>query len=111
VKYSPDDEPVEVRVSRGVGRIAITVTDKGCGIPSHELERVFERFHRVRETTTQAGTGLGLYIARQLAEQMDGSISVESVAGRGSSFTLDLPAIAHVVDVRSVPQIIGLEAS
>jgi chemotaxis protein histidine kinase CheA len=42
---------------------------------------------------------------------MDGSISVESVAGRGSSFTLDLPAIAHVVDVRSVPQIIGLEAS
>lgn len=111
VKYSPDDEPVEVTVWRDAGRIAVAVTDKGCGIPTHELDRVFERFHRVRETTTQAGTGLGLYIARQLAEQMHGSISVESVAGRGSSFTLDLPAIAHVVDVRSVPQIIGLEAS
>jgi PAS domain S-box-containing protein len=111
VKYSPDDEPVGVTLTRDAGRIVVAVTDRGCGIPTHELERVFERFHRVRETTTQAGTGLGLYIARQLAEQMDGSISVESVAGRGSCFTLDLPAIAHVVDVRSMPQIIGLEAS
>jgi signal transduction histidine kinase len=65
----------------------------------------------VQETTTQTGTGLGLYIARQLAEEMDGSISVESVQGQGSTFLLDLPALPRLVDVRSAPDIIGLEAS
>jgi two-component system sensor histidine kinase KdpD len=71
---------------------------------------VFERFHRVQETTTQTGTGLGLYIARQLAEEMDGAISVESSPGGGSTFVLDLPAVPHVVDVRVQAEIIELEA-
>jgi PAS domain S-box-containing protein len=108
VKYSPEGAPIEVALSFAEGRVQVAVADHGCGIPTHELERVFERFHRVRETTTQTGTGLGLYIARQLAEEMDGSISVESVPGRGSTFVLDLPAVARLVDVRSAPEVIGL---
>jgi PAS domain S-box-containing protein len=108
VKYSVETTPVEVFVSQREGRIRVAVTDHGYGIPAHELERVFERFHRVQETTTQTGTGLGLYIARQLAEEMEGGISLESVPGHGSTFVLDLPAVAQLVDVRSAPQIVGL---
>jgi signal transduction histidine kinase len=110
VKYSPDTEPVEVTMRQVHGRIQVTVADHGCGIPVHELDRVFERFHRVHESATQTGTGLGLYIARQLAEEMDGGISVESIPGRGSKFILDLPAVPRVVDVRSEGEIISLEA-
>ena len=111
VKYSPETESVELNVCRRADRIQVSVTDNGYGIPTHDLERVFERFYRVRDTTTQTGTGLGLYIARQLAEEMDGTIAVESVLGRGSQFLLDLPAATRVVDVRSAPEVIGLEAS
>jgi len=100
VKYSPETEPVKICVARREGRVAITVVDRGCGIPPDELERVFERFHRLPETTTQSGAGLGLYIARQLAEEMGGHIEVDSSPGRGSTFTLDLPAAARIVDVR-----------
>jgi signal transduction histidine kinase len=87
------------------GRVQVAVTDRGCGIPVHELERVFERFHRVDAATTQTGTGLGLYIARQLAEEMEGGISVESAPGRGSTFVLDLPSALRLIDVRS-PEVI-----
>jgi two-component system sensor histidine kinase KdpD len=111
VKYSPETESVEVTVCRRDDRIHVRVADNGCGIPAHDFERVFERFYRVRDTTTQTGTGLGLYIARQLAEEMDGTIAVESVLGRGSRFVLDIPAAPRVVDVRSAPEVIGLEAS
>jgi signal transduction histidine kinase len=108
MKYSAENDAVEVTICRSDGRIQVAVSDYGMGIPAHELERVFERFHRVQETTTQPGTGLGLYIARQLAEEMEGTISVESIPGRGSTFVLDLPAVPHLVDVRSAPEIVGL---
>jgi PAS domain S-box-containing protein len=110
VKYSPSTEGIELSVSRRNDHIEVAVADHGCGIPAHELERVFERFHRVRETTTQTGTGLGLYIARQLAAQMGGCISVDSVPGRGSRFVLQLPAAAHVVDVRAPEAVVELDA-
>jgi signal transduction histidine kinase len=110
VKYSSDAAPIDITVGRADDRIRIAVTDQGCGIPTHELDRVFQRFHRVQETMTQTGTGLGLYIARQLAEEMDGGISVESIPGQGSTFVLDLPAVARVVDVRSAAEVINLEA-
>jgi PAS domain S-box-containing protein len=111
VKYSPESASVEVDITAAGSRIHVAVTDHGCGIPAHELDRVFHRFHRVQETMTQTGTGLGLYIARQLAEEMDGGISVESIPGHGSTFTLDLPAVPRLVDVRSASTVIDLEAS
>ena len=110
VKYSEDVESVEVSICESDGHVRVAVTDHGCGIPAHELERVFERFHRVRDTTTQTGTGLGLYIASRLAAEMDGSVSVESSPGRGSTFVFDLPAIPKIVDVRPEVHVIELEA-
>jgi signal transduction histidine kinase len=75
-------------------RIAIEVTDTGCGIPADQLERVFEPFVQVDTKLTRAseGTGLGLAISRELARGMGGELAVRSALGAGSTFTLTLLA-------------------
>jgi signal transduction histidine kinase len=69
------------------------VTDKGIGIPSDEIPRLFERFHRARNVSSRyyGGLGLGLYIARAIVEAHSGSIFVQSEEGKGSTFTIKLP--------------------
>ena len=93
LKYSTPGTPVSITVERGSGRAAVQVVDHGRGIPADHLERVFEKFHRVEDPMrmTTSGTGLGLYIARQLAVAMGGSLSCTSVLGLGSTFTFLLP--------------------
>jgi len=92
VKYSPDDEPVDVAVFAEGDDIVVTVTDRGPGIAVDAQERIFERFERLEETMKQTGTGLGLYITRRLARAMGGDVTVNSVPGAGSTFSLRLPA-------------------
>ncbi|HET7312665.1 MAG TPA: ATP-binding protein [Mycobacteriales bacterium] len=92
VKYSPDDEAVDVAVFAEGGDIVVTVTDRGPGIAADAQERIFERFERLEETMKQTGTGLGLYITRRLARAMGGDVTVSSVPGAGSTFLLRLPA-------------------
>ena len=92
VKYSPDDEPVDVAVFPEGDDIVVTVTDRGPGIAADAQERIFERFERLEETMKQTGTGLGLYITRRLARAMGGDVTVSSVPGAGSTFSLRLPA-------------------
>jgi signal transduction histidine kinase len=72
----------------------IRVRDTGPGIPSDELDRVFEEFHQVDagHARSAGGTGLGLAIARRLARLMGGDLTVESDVGAGSIFSIDLPA-------------------
>lgn len=100
LKYSPATTQVDVAVSAYDGRARVTVTDRGRGIPADQQERIFDKFHRVEDplTMTTSGTGLGLYIARQLARAMDGDIHVRSVLGSGSTFVLVLP-LAETVPV------------
>ena len=98
LKYS-ERGPVDIRVEEAPDSLTISVTDQGPGIPSSEHERIFERFHRVDHHHVQAGTGLGLYISRQLAVAMGGSLTVTSEPGRGSTFKLTLPAQLHLVAV------------
>ncbi len=96
VTYSPDHSRVVVgaRVADPDGlRVDLTVTDQGIGIPAGELERIFERFYRVdpaRHRST-GGTGLGLSIVKHVAASHGGEVSVWSVEGQGSTFTLSLP--------------------
>jgi PAS domain S-box-containing protein len=95
-KYAPGDSPIVLRVvptEVGDTHIAIEVADQGCGLSETDRERVFERFYRVEDSMTMrtSGSGLGLYIARELALAMGGSLTVRSQPGIGSTFTLRLP--------------------
>jgi two-component system sensor histidine kinase VicK len=94
IKYTPDGGRVVVSAEAADGRVRIAVTDTGIGIAQHKQERVFEKFYRADPEQTRGigGTGLGLYIARELTERMNGRISVHSKHGNGSTFTVDLPA-------------------
>jgi PAS domain S-box-containing protein len=96
LKYSPDDSPVDVEVSRDGDRGRVTVVDRGRGLPADQLEQIFEKFHRVEDpmVMSTSGTGLGLYIARHLARAMQGDLEVSSVLGQGATFTFHLPLAA-----------------
>ena len=95
VKFSPPDSTVHLAAEAGAGRggVVFTVTDSGPGISPGDQQRIFERFHQIDAATTRRseGAGLGLYIARQLAEAMGGRIELTSELGAGSSFRVSLP--------------------
>jgi len=93
IKYSPNGGRIEVRVDRIGPAVRFSVRDEGIGIAPEEQMRVFERFHRLDPNMTRGvgGTGLGLYICRELVQHMGGRIWVTSREGRGSTFSFDLP--------------------
>jgi signal transduction histidine kinase len=72
--------------------ILVRVTDSGIGIPAAELPTIFDRFSRASNVGGRPGSGLGLSMVRNMVEAMEGEISVESVEGKGSTFTVRLPA-------------------
>jgi signal transduction histidine kinase len=96
VKYSPDGGRIEVRLGPRDRNLCITVRDEGLGIAEPELGRIFEKFYRVDPNMTRgvSGSGLGLYICRELVRRMGGSIWVESRVGSGSTFFVVLPLAA-----------------
>jgi signal transduction histidine kinase len=92
VKYSPKEEPVEVRVSQSNGAVLVSVRDRGPGIKADDQTLIFEKFGRVAAGNAKPGSGLGLYIARSIAETHGGTIAVSSAPGHGATFTVKLPA-------------------
>jgi signal transduction histidine kinase len=92
VKYSPEASPVEVNAAARNGHVRVEVADHGPGIAPEDHVLIFEKFGRVRGTSSKPGTGLGLYIARAIADAHGGSLSVTSQTGEGSTFVLELPA-------------------
>lgn len=95
IKFTPEGGSVGVEVVTGKeDLLCITVWDTGIGIPFEHQQAVFDRFHRVRSnafTTNTEGVGIGLHVARNLAQMMGGDITLDSETGRGSRFTLALP--------------------
>lgn len=93
VKYSDAGAPVELSASHQNNRLVIIVRDHGIGIPTRDLERIFERFYRVDRARSRqtGGTGLGLSIVRHVAQAHGGEVSVESREGEGSTFRFVLP--------------------
>ncbi len=96
IKFSRPDGEVHVAcVESEDGMVSIAVSDTGIGIPSRDLNRIFERFYRVDQARSRpaGGTGLGLPIVREIVNRMGGRVQVESQLGRGSTFTITLPAL------------------
>jgi signal transduction histidine kinase len=93
LKYGQPDTPVTVTVGREEGGVTVSVEDQGRGIAAEELGRVFEPFYRSADARRigQAGSGLGLAVARRIATAFGGGLTAESEAGRGSRFVLRLP--------------------
>jgi len=105
IKYTPSGGAVTVLTWRRDAEVGVTVSDTGPGIPPEDLDHVFDRFFRVDEARrrTSGGSGLGLAICREIVEAHGGRIWVESEAGRGSAFSLALPAAAPAPVVRRLP--------
>jgi PAS domain S-box-containing protein len=94
IKYSPDGGDVVIELAGGHGRVRMAVRDHGLGIPPGEQERIFEKFYRLDPALTRGvgGSGLGLFISRELVSRMGGSLTVRSQPGEGAAFVVDLPA-------------------
>jgi PAS domain S-box-containing protein len=93
VKYSPEGGRVVLELEHANGRVRFAVRDGGLGIPASEHERIFEKFFRLDPNLSRGvgGTGLGLYISREIMRRMGSRIRVESEPGRGSTFSFELP--------------------
>ncbi len=91
VKYTPEDGAVIVTARRRDGRAELEVADTGIGISEEQLPYVFERFHRADPSRTRSGAGLGLSIARQIAEAHGGGVRAVSEPNKGSTFILEIP--------------------
>jgi signal transduction histidine kinase len=93
IKYSPDGGRVEVAAEQDGESIRFSVRDEGLGIPTGEQDRIFDKFYRLDPDIRRGvgGSGLGLYICRELVHSMNGRVWVESAPPRGSTFVFELP--------------------
>jgi signal transduction histidine kinase len=93
IKYSPEGGTVLVALRSDDHTVRFSIRDEGLGIPPSEQRRIFEKFYRLDPDMSRGigGTGLGLYICRELVRRVDGRISVESDGGSGSTFHVDIP--------------------
>ncbi|MEE8599496.1 sensor histidine kinase [Euzebya tangerina] len=100
IQYNESQGTVVISVARDGPAATITVRDTGIGIPEADQERIFERFYRVDKARSRAagGTGLGLSLIRHAVERHGGEITVQSVLGEGSEFTLTLPVDGQASD-------------
>jgi signal transduction histidine kinase len=96
IRYSQPGGAVDVRVRAEPSAVLISVHDEGVGIPQRDLPRIFERFYRVDQARSRdtGGTGLGLSIVKHVCENHDGTVSVKSELGVGSTFEVRLPTDA-----------------
>jgi two-component system, OmpR family, phosphate regulon sensor histidine kinase PhoR len=95
IKYSPDGGRVGIRIEQRESGVRIAVSDEGLGIAHADQQRIFGKFYRVdpQQTRGVGGTGLGLYICRELVRHMDGRVTLTSHEGHGSTFVVDLPLL------------------
>jgi signal transduction histidine kinase len=91
IKYTPEGGEIRVQARESDGQIEVAISDTGAGITEDQLPLVFERFYRADKARTRGGAGIGLAIARQIAEAHGGTIEAQSTPGKGSTFILQIP--------------------
>ncbi|WP_040123960.1 sensor histidine kinase [Neorhizobium galegae] len=91
VKYAPQAPDIHIRTSTKNGMSYVSIQDAGIGMDAEDLPKLFQPYYRARSATGIAGTGIGLNLVKQIVDLHGGSISVESVLGRGTTFTVALP--------------------
>ncbi|MBX3081279.1 MAG: PAS domain S-box protein [Anaerolineae bacterium] len=96
IKYSPDGKTVTVNLVCADQHIVLSVRDEGIGIPEADLKRLFEPFHRAANVGGISGTGLGLVIAKESVELHNGTLTVDSQVGVGTTFTISIPRMVEV---------------
>jgi signal transduction histidine kinase len=96
LKYSEEGAAVTVRVRPDSGRAVLKVTDTGRGIPTEAMPKLFDRFYRADKARSRemGGSGLGLSIAKWIADVHKGTIGIESIPGQGTTVTVGLPLAA-----------------
>jgi signal transduction histidine kinase len=92
ITYTPGSGEIMLSLRREKEQILISVADTGCGIPEDEIPHIFERFYQVDKSRSSQGHGLGLSLCKWIVESHKGRITVESTVGKGSRFTVYLPA-------------------
>ena len=90
-KYTPEKGKIDITAIKKGTSVNIDIKDTGLGIPEDEVEHIFDRFYRVDKSRSSSGFGLGLSIAKSIAEAHGGGISVQSCPGKGASFIISLP--------------------
>jgi signal transduction histidine kinase/HAMP domain-containing protein len=105
LKYSGEEAPVDLSLSRDDGVAVISVTDRGCGIPEAEIPHIFDRFYRAQGSSRADGTGLGLALAREIMDHLGGEIRVQSRPGAGSTFSVTLPLATDSPNGRRLPNL------
>jgi signal transduction histidine kinase len=114
LKYSPDDQPCEVGAREQDGFVVFWVRDRGSGIPRDQLENIFKPFYQADASNTRShsGVGLGLSIVQRLVARLGGQIDVQSTVGKGTIFTVRLPAAHSSVEAANawvvrIPSYVG----
>ncbi len=104
IKYSPDNSPIDVKLTSDDKNVTVTVTDKGCGIAPEHQKKIFDRFYRVENAThTIKGTGIGLHLVKTTIEKYhNGKVFVESEVGKGSTFGFTLPINVESKDTQLI---------
>lgn len=94
IKYSPEADTVDIHISTAEDTVIVSVQDYGIGIPREHLSKIFDRFYRAHDNDNSkafSGLGMGLYISYEIVKRHGGDITVESVEGKGSTFSVFLP--------------------
>lgn len=102
IRYSPDGSRITISLSADADKARVTVADEGPGLDPAQQERIFDMFERLGRSG-DGGSGLGLYISRRLARAMGGDLTVESAAGEGARFTLEVPRQWPILDLTREP--------
>jgi len=108
LKFTPRGGDVELslyKVSPGndsKSKIAIQVSDTGCGIPENDLSHIFDRFYQCKQNNQSTGSGIGLHLIKEFVQMHNGSVDVESRLGQGSTFTVEIPANLQSIEEKGL---------